>query len=108
MRSPFKISGRKGRPGRNASRGSQLLEFAFALPFLMLLVVGIWDFGSKFALKQKLTNAARQGARIVISTPSKDPVDATNCGGTNTPPCAIVAAATATQRYLRDAGLNAS
>lgn len=92
---------------RRSSRGSQLLEFAFALPILMLLVVGIWDFGSKFALKQKLTNAARQADRIVISTPTGTPAGATGCSA-STVPCAVVAAANAVKDYLKGAGLDGS
>ncbi len=99
---------RKGRAreGRR-NRGAELVEFAFAVPVLLLIVVGIWDFGSAFALKQRLTNAARATARIVISTPSKDPTNPANCG-VSTVPCSIVAAATAAQQYLKNAGLQYS
>lgn len=108
MRPPFTVVGiGRSRRYRRPSRGSQLLEFAFALPILMLLLVGIWDFGSKFALRQKLTNAARQADRIVISTPTGTPAGATNCS-TTTIPCAVVAAASAAQHYLADSGLDAS
>ncbi len=41
--------------------GSQLLEFAVALPLLVVLVVGIFDFGEAFNVKQKLSNMAREG-----------------------------------------------
>ncbi|HVB34749.1 MAG TPA: TadE family protein [Patescibacteria group bacterium] len=86
-------------------RGAQLLELAMVLPILALLVVGAWDFGSAFGLKQKLTNAARVGAGIVVSnslvpTPSCAP-------GTN-PPCAITAAEQSVVEYLNNAGLSAS
>jgi Flp pilus assembly protein TadG len=83
------------------------VEFAFAIPVLLLIVVGIWDFGSAFALKQKLTNAASATTRIVISTPSKDPANPVNCG-VSTVPCSVVAAATAAQQYLKNAGLQYS
>lgn len=94
------------RPDRRSSKGSQLVEFALALPVLLLLVVGIWDFGSAFALKQKLTNAAREGARIVVSTPMANPNGAAGCS--KTVPCAVVSAATAAQKYLTNASLDAS
>jgi len=45
-------------------QGTQLLEFALVLPMLLVLAVGTVDFASGFVLKQKLTNAAREGARI--------------------------------------------
>ncbi len=44
--------------------GSQLLEFAFMLPFLLVFVVGILDFGGVYNLKQKLNNASREAARF--------------------------------------------
>jgi len=53
-------------------RGSQLVEFAFILPFLAVMTVGVIDFAQGFLLKQKLTNAAREGARIAVEL---SPVD---------------------------------
>jgi len=47
-------------------RGSQLFEFALVLPLLCVLLVGIIEFAQGFILKQKLTNAAREGARIAV------------------------------------------
>jgi Flp pilus assembly protein TadG len=52
--------------------GSQLLEFAVALPLLVVFVVGIFDFGGAFDLKQKLSNTAREGARFASSLPTTD------------------------------------
>lgn len=52
--------------------GSQLLEFAVALPLLVVFVVGIFDFGEAFNLKQKLNNTAREGARFASSLPTND------------------------------------
>jgi Flp pilus assembly protein TadG len=49
-----------------------LIEFAVALPLLIVLVVGIFDFGGAFNLKQELSNAAREGARFGASQPSND------------------------------------
>jgi Flp pilus assembly protein TadG len=52
--------------------GSQLLEFAVALPLLVVFVVGIFDFGGAFNLKQMLSNTAREGARFASTLPSND------------------------------------
>jgi Flp pilus assembly protein TadG len=52
--------------------GSQLLEFAVALPLLVVLVVGIFDFGEAFNVKQKLSNMAREGARFGSTLPPND------------------------------------
>jgi Flp pilus assembly protein TadG len=51
----------------SAQAGSQLLEFALALPFLLVFVVGILDFGQVYNLKQKLNNAAREAARFAAN-----------------------------------------
>ncbi|HLV96592.1 MAG TPA: TadE/TadG family type IV pilus assembly protein [Candidatus Acidoferrales bacterium] len=50
-----------------SSEGSQILEFALAAPFLIVVVIGIIDFASVYSLKQKLNNAAREGARYGAS-----------------------------------------
>jgi len=47
--------------------GSQLLEFALAIPFLIVFVVGIFDFGEVYNLKQKLNNSSREAARFASS-----------------------------------------
>src|SRR5438046_3331713 len=59
-------------PGWRDDRAAQLVEFAVSLPLLVLFVVGIFDFSGAFTLKQKLTNAAREGSRIAASDPATD------------------------------------
>jgi Flp pilus assembly protein TadG len=44
--------------------GSQLVELAFVLPLLAAIIVGIFDFGEAYNLKQKLNNTAREAARF--------------------------------------------
>ncbi len=51
---------------------SQLVEFAVALPLLAVFVVGIFDFSGAFTMKQKLVNAAREGARAAAADPAND------------------------------------
>jgi len=53
-------------------RGAQIVEFAVALPLLVVFVVGIFDFSNAFTLKQRLTNIARDAARAAASDPSND------------------------------------
>lgn len=58
-----------------ALRGTQaaaIIEFAVALPLLIVLVVGIFDFGGAFNLKQELNNAVREGARFGAAQPTND------------------------------------
>ncbi|HEY3452396.1 MAG TPA: TadE family protein [Myxococcales bacterium] len=45
------------------SRGASALEFALVLPLLLLLVMGILDWGYYFFAEQIVVNAAREGAR---------------------------------------------
>jgi hypothetical protein len=53
-------------------RAAQIVEFAVSLPLLVVFVVGIFDFSGALTLKQKLTNAAREGARIAAADPAND------------------------------------
>lgn len=47
-------------------RGQSLLEMAIAMPVLLALVVGIFEFGIAWNRKQVLTNAAREAARLAV------------------------------------------
>jgi hypothetical protein len=51
---------------------SQIVEFALSLPILVFFVVGIFDFSGALSLKQKLTNAARESARVAAADPAND------------------------------------
>jgi Flp pilus assembly protein TadG len=68
---PSKLLGQYVRLLR-ATEAAALIEFAVALPLLVVLVVGIFDFGGAFNLKQKLNNAVREGARFGASQPTND------------------------------------
>ena len=47
-------------------RGAELIEMALVLPLLMLIIMGIFDFGFMFREMNVVTNAAREGARTGI------------------------------------------
>jgi len=47
-------------------RGQALIEAAFTLPLVLLLSVGVFEFGRAFQYWQVLTNAVREGARIAV------------------------------------------
>jgi Flp pilus assembly protein TadG len=54
-------------PERNRSqRGAALVEFALALPLLLVVIAGIVDFGFAFQRQEVITNAAREGARLAV------------------------------------------
>jgi Flp pilus assembly protein TadG len=48
------------------SRGQSLVEFALALPIILLLFMGIFDFGRAIFAYNTVSNAARDGARVAI------------------------------------------
>jgi hypothetical protein len=52
---------------KSTESGAALVEFAIVLPFLLLLLFGIVEFGLLFYNKQVLTNASREGARAGIA-----------------------------------------
>jgi Flp pilus assembly protein TadG len=54
------------------TEAAALIEFAVALPLLVVLVVGIFDFGGAFNLKQELNNAVREGAHFAAAQPTND------------------------------------
>lgn len=44
-------------------KGSQIVEFAMVLPLFLVFAIAAFDFGQVFALRDKLDNSAREGAR---------------------------------------------
>ncbi|MBB1021338.1 pilus assembly protein [Dietzia sp. E1] len=46
-------------------RGATAVEFALVLPLLLLLVLGIIEFGRAYHLQTTLSNAARDGVRVM-------------------------------------------
>src|SRR5437763_12495162 len=49
-----------------SERGAAIIETALTLPILLLVCVGIFEFGRAYETSQVLTNAAREGARVAI------------------------------------------
>jgi TadE-like protein len=47
-------------------RGTALIETAITIPIVLLVAVGIFEFGRAYQTQQVLTNAAREGARQAI------------------------------------------
>jgi Flp pilus assembly protein TadG len=59
------VPGCTGRAFRN-ERGAALLETAITLPIVLMICVGIFEFGRAYQTWQVLTNAAREGARVAV------------------------------------------
>jgi Flp pilus assembly protein TadG len=53
------------------SRGAVLVEFALALPFLVLLIAGMVDFGLLFNDTQSLRQGVREAVREATANPSQ-------------------------------------
>jgi Flp pilus assembly protein TadG len=49
-----------------SDRGTALLEMAVTLPLLLLVSIGIFEFGRAYQYAQVITNAAREGARVAV------------------------------------------
>jgi len=54
------------------AQGAALLEFAISLPLLVVFVVGIYDFSGAFDQKQKIEQAAQEGAILAGAQPTSD------------------------------------
>ena len=54
------------------SEGSAILEFAIVLPLLVVFIAGIYDFGGAFNQKQKIEQAAQEGAIVAAAQPTSD------------------------------------
>jgi hypothetical protein len=51
--------------------GQSMVEFALILPLFVLFIVGIFELGRAFFAFIAITNAAREGARVVTFWPGK-------------------------------------
>src|SRR5258708_12405561 len=54
------------------AQGAALLEFAISLPLLVVFVVGIYDFSGAFNQKQKIEQAAQEGAIVAGAQPRSE------------------------------------
>lgn len=52
--------------------GSAVLEFSITVPLLVVFVVGIYDFSGAFNQKQKIEQAAQEGAIVAGAQPTSD------------------------------------
>ena len=77
---------------------AQIVEFAVSLPLLMVFVVGIFDFSGAYTIKNKLTNAAKEAARVAAADPANDLED--------TLPVSVTDAFQAAHNYILANNLN--
>jgi Flp pilus assembly protein TadG len=53
------------KPDLRGERGATVVEFAFIVPLLIVLVLGIAEFGRAFQVSGTLSAAAREGVRVM-------------------------------------------
>jgi Flp pilus assembly protein TadG len=68
----FRLPHRRTTPLLRDTQGAALLEFAITLPLLVVFIVGIYDFSGAFDQKQKIAQAAQEGAIIAGAQPMSD------------------------------------
>ncbi len=61
--------------------GATLVEFALILPILLVVILGITEFGLAFKDFLSVSNAAREGARIASSAGNEPDADCAVLGG---------------------------
>lgn len=89
----------------NGRGGAVAVEFAFVLPVLVIILLGLWETGRIIQVQQLLSNAAREGGRVAAQgltiNSSGDPTQITLDTGS-------VSVKKVVYNYLRQAGLNLS
>jgi Flp pilus assembly protein TadG len=60
---------------RRDDRGAAMVEFALILPVLLMLVMGIIEFGRAYNIQVSIQAAAREGARSLALRQSSGQVD---------------------------------
>lgn len=75
---------------RRAPQGQSILEMALIVPMATLLIVGTIEFGRFYMIRQVITNAAREGARILVLSSTTSASQVTDV----------------VRRYIQNAGLN--
>jgi hypothetical protein len=69
------MKGRVSARRLRSQSGEALVEMALVLPILIVLSMGMLDFGRAFYMKSLLDQAAREGARVaVVTAPDEDVV----------------------------------
>lgn len=58
-------------------RGASAVEFALVVPLLLVLLLGIVEFGRVFNAQLQLTSAARESVRVLAIQKQRDPAIST-------------------------------
>src|SRR5436190_21734478 len=91
--SPIPSGAEKRRRGCLARGGLATVEAAVTLPFVITLMLGVWEVGRMVQVNQILTNAVREGARVAAG------------GTTNNVPVTVAMVQAQVQNYMTASGL---
>jgi len=61
--------------GLRSTRGGTLAEFAVAIPLVMLMISGIWDFGYLFYSRLTIQHAVHEATRFAVTGRTLDDPD---------------------------------
>jgi Flp pilus assembly protein TadG len=87
-----KLSWPKGTAMRHGEKGAAAVEFALIVPILLMLVLGVCEFGRAFNIQVSLSEAAREAARygaIHYADSDYSDEDAQNAGVAAAPSVAL-------------------
>lgn len=65
---------------RRQRRGAVMVEAAVVLPFIILMLFGVLEYGRYIMMRQQLTNAAREGARYAVAHTQSQTIAGTTYG----------------------------
>lgn len=65
-------------------RGQTLVEMAFVLPIILLVIMGMIEFGRIFNAYLIVTNASREGARVAVVGGADSDINSSIANTTNT------------------------
>jgi Flp pilus assembly protein TadG len=101
------LTGRHGSQSKPRSEtGSQIVELAVMLPLFLVFAVATFDFGHVFTVRDKLANAAREGARQGAQQSFSNLV--TGPGSNGAPSTDLTAVAQSVYNYLLDTNVLAT
>ncbi len=90
------------KPARRAERGTALVEFAFAFPVLILIMLAVIDFGVEYGNKVSVADAARRASRVASVTRVGTDSSCTINGGAPDPETAKLVCLTKAKTHMSD------
>ena len=89
---------------KNSEKGAVAVEMAVTLPVLLVLVIGIMEFGQLLNLHISMSQAARETARELAINPNDATIDPRAYAVASAPTLAVLPALTVTPSMVPGAG----